>query len=472
MEDVVKVSISGIAFTFERDAYDVMKDYISRLESGYAKNPDGREIVADIEARIAELILNEQESEKIIDHKLARSVVDQLGLPDDISPETELPIEKMPKRLYRNRDGAVLGGVCSGLGTYFRVDAVWIRLIFFLPMLFSVLGSLSFMLMFSVGHFFGSVFGMFVLLYIIMWISVPMARTPRQKLEMRGERITASSIRHTFEEDASEDVSSKRHKSASVWADVVYGIGRILQFAIKAIVFMIAMVVGVCAIVMVMSLFALMFTGDIIGGWHFLDAFDSMVGITPVVYIALFCVAALIPMFLICYFLLKLLFSSKVNRNFMLILGIIWLALVIYLSVMTAYNRQNIGEAIQEMVYSDFDFDEEGEIIVNGVVSGMVVDGDGNITYQDKEGAGKIDFGSAVKAGNYAEYLNDLDDENVRLNIKALPSSDSVVITKVVLDPVNMKDTLKVDRIIVSKETVEMAKKLPQARKILEGIKF
>lgn len=79
MKEVVKVSISGIAFSFDAEAYQVMKDYLDKLETGYAKKPDGREIVADIEARIAELILNEQESDNVVSRALAESVVAQLG---------------------------------------------------------------------------------------------------------------------------------------------------------------------------------------------------------------------------------------------------------------------------------------------------------------------------------------------------------------------------------------------------------
>lgn len=475
MKDVVRVSISGIAFTFEQDAYDIMKEYISSLEAGYAKNPDGREIVADIEARIAELILNEQESDKIVSTDLVQSVISQLGFPDDLSSETETTTERLPKRLFRNRDGAVLGGVCSGLGTYFRVDAVWIRLVFFLPLLLSVFSSLSFVPFLNGSNFFGSIFGMFILLYIVMWISVPMARTPRQKLEMRGERITASSIRHTFEEDASADASSRRHKSASVWADVVYGLGRILQFILKAIVFIIAMSVGVCAVVVLISLIALMFTGDIIGGWHLLGAFDGLVGITPVIYVALFGVTALIPMFVICYFLLKLLFNSKVNRNFMIILAVIWVALVIYLSVMTTYNRQTLIDGVQQITYSDLEFDEDGTVVVKGMNFDMIVDDDGNVTYQEKSGdeyKGKVNLNSVVIAEAYAEYFDDLDDENVKLSITALPSGDSLRVTKVVLDPANMTDTMKVNSVVVSKETVEIVKKMPQARRILKKINF
>lgn len=492
MKEVVKVSISGIAFTFEQDAYNTMKEYISRLEAGYMKNPDGREIVADIEARIAELILNEQESDKVVDLALVQSVVEQLGYPEDMAAETESLVDKMPKRLYRNQSGAVLGGVCSGLGTYLRVDAVWIRLIFFLPLLLSVFESALFhavyFLSFNIlgqSHFFGSMFGMFVVLYVVLWISVPMARTPRQKLEMRGERITASSIRHTFEEDIPDDSSPRRRKSASVWADAVYGLGRIIQFFIKAIVFIIALVVGMCAIVILVGLVALLFTGNIIGGLALLEAFDGMAGITPAVFVALICLAALIPLFLVCYFLLKLLFGSKTNRNFMLILAIIWVALIIYLSAVTAYNSKNISDGVDKLIYSnsvdldaDFDFDADGSVVIHSKNGGksIIINKSSYEEYLDD--LDDEDVGVTLRSGNnsiiinkpsYKEYLDELNDENVSIKVQPYTSNDTLRVSKITLNPANPKDTLKVENFLIDKKVLENAMKSQIGREVLKS---
>ncbi|MFQ9504298.1 MAG: hypothetical protein ACLR1G_10635 [Alistipes indistinctus] len=82
----------------------------------------------------------------------------------------------------------------GGLGTYFNVEPVFIRLAFLAPIPLIPLSAI-------ITHdgapsaFFAILFSAFFLLYFLLWFSIPMARTPRQKLEMRGERITASSIR-------------------------------------------------------------------------------------------------------------------------------------------------------------------------------------------------------------------------------------------------------------------------------------
>lgn len=433
MREVVKVSISGIAFTFDCDAYRIMKEYIDKLENGYSKKPEGREVVADIEARIAELILNEQESDRVVSRELTGSVIMQLGFPDDMDESEEQPVEKIPKRLHRNREGAVLGGVCSGLGAYFHVDPVWIRLAFFLPLLLVILvgtfngGS-------HAAGFFGSMFGMFVIVYIIFWIAIPMARTPRQKLEMRGEKVTASTIRQTFaEEGPAMPPSAKRRRSASVWADIVYGLGHIVLFALKMIVFFIALAVGIAVIASIVAIVAVILGEEIIGGRMLLDAFSGMEGITPGLYAALLILAAFIPMLILGYLLLKVLFGARTNRTFLLIAGVIWIILIVYLSVVTMHNADNLREGARRFGYGI----ENYEDCVSGTQLHILPDG----------------------AANSREYLQELYDEdfeedwqddNVYVGITGT-GDGSVTISKTVLSTVNPADTLSNERIVISR---------------------
>lgn len=197
MNTVKKCSISGIAFTLADDAFEVLDAYLKRLRTQYAGHKDGDEIVADIEARIAELILSVQDGTRTVELPLIRNIIAQMGSPEQIGEEgAEGPkpaAPRIPRRLYRDPENAKLGGVCAGLGKYFDVDSVWIRLAFFSPLLAMVLFNWI-----PLSHFFdrlaGNLMGFFVLGYLIMWFVVPTARTARQKLEMKGERITSAAI--------------------------------------------------------------------------------------------------------------------------------------------------------------------------------------------------------------------------------------------------------------------------------------
>ena len=127
MKEVKKCSISGVAFTMDTDAYQELEAYLESLKKTYKETPDGAEIVADIEARIAELILSAQDSTRVVEKPLILNIIRQMGTAEDISEEEpgRSPEEpRIPRRLYRDTENAKLGGVCAGIGKYFDVDPV------------------------------------------------------------------------------------------------------------------------------------------------------------------------------------------------------------------------------------------------------------------------------------------------------------------------------------------------------------
>lgn len=171
MKEVKKCSISGVAFTMDADAYEALETYLESLKTTYKDTADGAEIVADIEARIAELILSAQDSTRVVEKPLILNIIRQMGTAEDISEEEpgRSPEEpRIPRRLYRDTENAKLGGVCAGIGRYFDIDPVWVRLGLFLPLLFSCFGWIPFLHWFS--PMFGNLFGIFLICYFIMWV--------------------------------------------------------------------------------------------------------------------------------------------------------------------------------------------------------------------------------------------------------------------------------------------------------------
>ena len=199
MKESKKVSISGVGFVFDIDAYEVLANYLDNLNETYKDTADGEEIVADIEARIAELILNRQDTLTVVSMPLIRSIIDQMGSPEAIEEESnegeQKPKEKaprIPRRLYRNPENSKLGGVCSGIGTFFDIDPVWVRLGFFAPLAFIVLFETFDWN--NLRDFCGSLFGIFILGYIVMWFAIPLAKSARHKLEITGQKVNAQTI--------------------------------------------------------------------------------------------------------------------------------------------------------------------------------------------------------------------------------------------------------------------------------------
>jgi phage shock protein PspC (stress-responsive transcriptional regulator) len=109
------------------------------------------------------------------------------------------------RRLYRNPEDKILGGVASGLAAYFRREPWVIRLIFAAPLILNVVFGIFSWPFFHEGSFvpniiFGSLNGTFIFAYIVLWIVLPEAKSQYQKMEMRGEKVDVNRIRQNVRE--------------------------------------------------------------------------------------------------------------------------------------------------------------------------------------------------------------------------------------------------------------------------------
>lgn len=193
MKKTVKINISGLVFNIDEDAYDILKTYLDRLEARFNGTPGEQEIMSDIEARIAEIFQDQVSDEKnVVNLSDVRKAIDILGEPEDFAGATdgddffdEEPVveesrHRGRRRLYRDPENEVIGGVCGGIGEFFNIDPVIIRILF---VVFTLL------------------YGSGILIYILLWIAIPEARTTAQKLEMRGERINVSNIEKSIRKE-------------------------------------------------------------------------------------------------------------------------------------------------------------------------------------------------------------------------------------------------------------------------------
>lgn len=382
MNKIVKVSIAGVGFTFDAEAFEVMKNYLDTLEKAYSTTNEGREVVADIEARIAELILNQQEASKIVDVAFAQRIVEQLGYPEDM-PKEEEATAKLERRLYRNSEGAKLGGVCSGLGTYFGVDPSFLRIGIFLPMVLWL--ALNAMDLDGLGDCFGSIFLMCVLLYFTLLIAVPMAKTPRQKMEMRGAKITASTIHQTFKDDVAASTEGSE-RSAGVWADVTYGIGRVIVFCIKALLILFAVIIGLVGIGLLIALFAVLFGGAAIE--LALLPLGGLVGISGTGYIALGLVVILLFVGLLGFILLSIAVGNKPERRAVTVISALLGITMLFFCIITA---RNLGTLTNHHNWERFEESFEMFEDVADELEDAIEDGDKvSIDYDDLTGRTQI----------------------------------------------------------------------------------
>ena len=307
MKEVKKCSISGVAFTMDTDAYEALEAYLDSLKKTYKDTADGAEIVADIEARIAELILSAQDNTRIVEQPLILNIIQQMGSAEDISEQSadrdlQCDTPRIPRRLYRDTENAKLGGVCAGIGKYFDIDPVWVRLGLFLPLLFTCFGWIPFLHWFS--PMFGNLFGIFLICYFIMWFAVPAARSARQKLEMNGEKITAQSIGEVTTATATA-CAEPDSKAKPIVAEVVSVFGKVVLILLKIIAGFIVFGLIMAACALIIGMFAL-----IVGGEGFFT--PAVFGNTMSIWTAsLGILAGLIPVILLIYVLMCLIASRK-----------------------------------------------------------------------------------------------------------------------------------------------------------------
>jgi phage shock protein PspC (stress-responsive transcriptional regulator) len=197
MNKTVNINLGGMFFHIDEDAYQKLTRYFDAIKRSLSNSSGQDEIIKDIEMRVSELLNEKQKTEKhVVSIKDVDEVIKVMGQPEDYridDEETEYASTNFSssslraKKLYRDKEHGMIGGVLAGLGHYFGIDKVWLR-IFFLILFFA--------------------WGTGILAYIILWIVMPEALTTAEKLEMTGEPVTISNIERKVREEF-DNVSDK-----------------------------------------------------------------------------------------------------------------------------------------------------------------------------------------------------------------------------------------------------------------------
>jgi phage shock protein PspC (stress-responsive transcriptional regulator) len=180
MKKAISINLGGIIFSIDEDAYMSLKKYLDAIEATFSDKVEALDVMRDIEARIAELL-----SERISNSMQVITIADIdeikniMGAPEDISDDQSSEEKKTYhfrtyRKMYRDPDDRIVAGVCRGIGAYWRIDPTIIRVLFILLTVFGFAG---------------------ILLYLVLWIILPEAKTAAHKLEMRGEPVTLASIK-------------------------------------------------------------------------------------------------------------------------------------------------------------------------------------------------------------------------------------------------------------------------------------
>ncbi len=214
MNKVFNINLGGQPLTIDEDAYRLLENYLQSLHNHFRQSEGYEEIMSDIEARLGELVREGMNKRAIVMIQDVKNTISIMGKPEEFGAEPMDETQKAQntegspsgektgaqstqtgkkspiqtgKRLFRDEDNKVIGGVCSGLAAYFGIEeVVWVRLAVF-ACIFTGIG---------------------FMLYFLMWIIVPAAKTTADRLAMRGEPIDVNSIAKSIE-SGFEDLSKK-----------------------------------------------------------------------------------------------------------------------------------------------------------------------------------------------------------------------------------------------------------------------
>lgn len=320
MKKTININLGGLVFQIDEDAYSVLESYLATLKRKFGKIDEQDEIIGDIEFRFAELFTAKLDKNlEVVTIEHVNEAIATMGTPEEIddlgaqetesattSSNTPKSEKSKDKKLFRDTDDVVFGGVLSGLGYYLGIDAVWLRL------------AMVVLTIASVGV-------PTIPIYFIMWLVVPKATSTSEKLQMKGEPVNLSSIEASVKKNFQTDELKK------ITTRINSEFGDIIKTGIKIIAAFTAFFIGVVLIILTLS-FAF---GTIIPAVtvpnDLLLLFPN-----PLFYIAamvsLFLLIA-IPLFWVLYLCLKLFSKTPIRWGTSLVSGsILWVLALLVLA--------------------------------------------------------------------------------------------------------------------------------------------
>ena len=261
MNKTTNIHLAQTLFSLDENAYSLLKNYLEKLERLFKNTEGAKDILEDIEVRIAELFTElKKDNLYVISVADVEQVIETLGTPEDLAGEEE-PTEtssqyNSSKKLFRDPDDRFLGGIAGGLSHYVGLDSAWIRLIMLIL-------------------FFSSVGGV-VLVYILLWILIPEAKTTADKLMMKGEPVNVSTIKKKIKEEIDqvgdkvkdvdyENLGNQLKKKSKDFSDLLLKLAR-------GVVKLLTLLIGVFLLFMSSIVLLVIFISTVVG-----SAFSAMV---------------------------------------------------------------------------------------------------------------------------------------------------------------------------------------------------
>ena len=315
MDKTLNINLGGISFQIDEEGYKILSDYLRVIDKKFRNAEGGNETIEDIESRIAEIFQSQKGSVGVIARENVEAMISIIGNPDDFGESWS---EGNPaafsdtrrKKLSRNQEGKIIGGVCSGIGAYLQSDAVWFRIMFVLLFLMAGAG---------------------LMIYLALWIALPGAATHSPEKRSFGIAADDSSVR-SREKNNSNPGSSEFGNAVN---EIFRALWKVLFIAFRAFLILIGIAIvltGFLALLTLVIVFIFKypgaFSGDVAGFnlSYFPDILNYIVNPKLVPWIiTLFLIFVSLPLIFLIYGGIRLIFWFRAKDGFFLLSGLlIW----------------------------------------------------------------------------------------------------------------------------------------------------
>lgn len=359
MDKTIKINLGGTLFQIDEEAYNILRRYLQDIDDRLKNTQGGPETIEDIELRIAEIFQSQGGAAGVISKENVEAVISVLGEPKDFDTSDDEGLKREAnygsgsrKKLYRNPDDVIIGGVCSGLGAYLNIAPVWVRLAFI---------------------FFACFFGAGFLVYLALWIALPKASSEARRKEMYGSEYYAATNRNTqgnspagYNLAANTSQSQVESNIGNAFNEVFRAIGRVLFICLRIFLILVGLtfvITGFIALVSFVMIFFFKYPGYFsthsfgVNIFYLPDFLNYVVNpaIAPWILFLSF-IVVLMPLIAMIYWGVKMIFWFRAKDGIVsLIALVIWVISITALSLLSfneGINYSETARSISENVIS------------------------------------------------------------------------------------------------------------------------
>lgn len=339
MDKTININLGGTLFQIDEEAYKILRDYLQAIDRKFKNTPGGNETIDDIESRIAEIFQSQKGTAGIISLENVVDMIRVIGKPEDFDQaDAEAgsggPVYNQPgprKKMFRNPENQIIGGVCGGIGAYTNTNPVWIRMLFVLLTCF----------------FFAGVF-----VYVALWIALPSAESDSQKKEMYGGMNNLAQPEYTG--------NTHVNKVGNAFDVIFRALGKVFFIIIRIILIAFGTMLVLCGFLALLS-FIMIFVFKYPGSFS-TDAFGFNMAYLPdfLNYIispavvpwvkALIAMVVVIPFMVLIYGGIRLIFWFRVRDGFVWLAGfVLWIMSATALSIILFNEGVGFAETEQTL---------------------------------------------------------------------------------------------------------------------------